>query len=115
MGAGPAGAPGPSGLSKTYFDHTDLGYSHSGAGLELCYFSDFLLPSGSFVVVAYVEADYEIIEDVGGAIQMAPRVGIGANISEPIRGTRVPEFGVGSVKPVGTFKSVASNSRVEFY
>lgn len=81
----------------------------------MCYFSDFLLTSGSFVVVAYVEADYEIIEDVGGAIQMAQIVGIGANISEPTRGTRVPEFGIGSVTLAWTFKSVAPNSSVDFY
>ncbi len=112
---GAPGATGSSGLSKTYFDYTDLSYSHSGAGLELCYTTDFLLPSGNFVVVAYVEADYDIIEDRGGAVQMAPRVGIGANISEPIRGTTVPEFGIGSVTLVWTFRSVAPNSPVDFY
>jgi hypothetical protein len=112
---GPAGPAGNSGLSAAYFDSTDLGFEHSGAGSELCHTSDFVLPSGRYIVMAYVEAEYDSRRDIGGQIQMAPRVGIGADISEPLLGTTVPEFGMGSVSILWTFKSVAANSHIDLY
>ncbi len=115
--SGPVGATGPSGnpgYSHLYFDFANIGLVHNGAAPELCHTSDFRLSQGAYTVIAYVEA-FDDPEIDGGQSQVNAQIGIGAEISESIRGTTVPEFGHGSVTILWTFKSVLDNSPVDIY